>query len=66
MLRTERVDGYVIERGPDSIITTKPAAARLAEELGLSERIVRTNTDARGAYVVCRGELVRKIGRAHV
>lgn len=59
MLRTERTDGFVIERGPDSIITTKPAAARLAEELGLSPRIVRTNTDARGAYVVCRGELVR-------
>lgn len=59
MLRTERVDGYVIERGPDSIITTKPAAAQLAEELGLSEHIVRTNTAARGAYVATRGKLVR-------
>ncbi len=59
MLRTERVDGYVIERGPDSIISSKPAAIELAEDLGLGSRIVRTEGQARGAYVVASGRLQR-------
>lgn len=59
MLRTERTDGYVIERGPDSIITSKPAALALAEALGLGRRIVRTREENRGAYVVRGGRLHR-------
>lgn len=59
MLRTERTDGFVIERGPDSIITSKPAALALAQEMGLSNRIVRTREENRGAYVVRGGRLHR-------
>ena len=60
LLRSERTDdGYVIERGPDSILTTKPAALELARRLGIEDRIVRTNGKNRGAYVCTRGELVR-------
>ena len=59
VIATERADGYVIERGPDSILTEKPAALALAQRLGLEDEIVATNPDARGAYVVCRGRLER-------
>jgi protoporphyrinogen/coproporphyrinogen III oxidase len=39
-LRTERVDGYLIEHGPDSFITYKPAALELARELGLADQVI--------------------------
>jgi len=57
-IRTERVDGFVIDRGPDAIITEKPSALKLVERLGLQDRIVRTQDAHRGAYVVAHGRLV--------
>jgi protoporphyrinogen/coproporphyrinogen III oxidase len=60
LVATERTgDGFVIERGPDAILTEKPAAVRLAERLGLAPRMVSTRQDPRGAYVVARGRLER-------
>jgi oxygen-dependent protoporphyrinogen oxidase len=59
LLRTERRDGFVIEHGPDSILTQKPWAQRLAERLGLSDQMIGTHPDQHGAYVVCRGRLER-------
>ena len=34
-IRTERVDDFVIEAGPDSFITQKPHGLQLTHELGL-------------------------------
>ncbi|MCA9535223.1 MAG: protoporphyrinogen oxidase [Myxococcales bacterium] len=59
LVTTECVDGYVIERGPESMITTKPAGVALAHELGLGPRLLRTRASASGAYVVTRGRLER-------
>ncbi|MDQ3037809.1 MAG: protoporphyrinogen oxidase, partial [Myxococcota bacterium] len=59
MLRTEERDGFVIELGPDSIITDKPHALALAERLGITDRLISTNVAKRGAYVVSSGRLVR-------
>lgn len=60
LVRTERTaDGFVIERGPDAVLTEKPAAMRLAERLGLGDRVVGTRASPRGAYVVARGRLER-------
>jgi len=39
---SEHVDGYTIDGGPDSLLTQKPEAIRLCEELGLGERLVPT------------------------
>ena len=39
-VRTERIDGYLIEHGPDSFITYKPAALELARELGLGDQVI--------------------------
>lgn len=58
ILGTVETDGFVIETGPDSILSTKPAAVNLAERLGIADRIVETNSEHRGAYVVHRGRLV--------
>jgi oxygen-dependent protoporphyrinogen oxidase len=54
---TERVDGFVIESGPDSILATRPAGIALARELGLGEELVGTR-GMRRVYVRHRGRLV--------
>ncbi len=59
ILGTELRDGYVIETGPDSILSEKPWALALAEELGLGAEIIKTRPSPRGAYVVNHGRLVR-------
>lgn len=54
---TERVDGFVIDAGPDSLLVQKPAAIDLAREIGLGDRLVETLTP-RTAYIVRDGRLV--------
>lgn len=39
-IATERVDGLVIEHGPDSFLTLRPAALDLCAELGLADEVV--------------------------
>ena len=56
-IATERVDDFVIEGGPDSFITEKPAALRLCERLGLTSRLVSTRAAYQKIYVVRRGRL---------
>ena len=54
---TERVDGFLLERGADSFITDKPWALRLCERLGLGPRLRRTDDRFRRTYVVRGGRL---------
>ena len=56
-LRTERRDGFLIEAGPDSFLTSKPAAVDLCRDLGLADALV-PQLQPRGAYVLRRGRLV--------
>lgn len=56
-LRTERRDGFLIEAGPDSFLTSKPAAVDLCRELGLADALI-PQLQPRGAYVLRRGRLV--------
>jgi oxygen-dependent protoporphyrinogen oxidase len=54
---TERLDGFVIERGPDSFITTRPAGVALARELGLGDELVGVR-EPRTVYIRRDGRLV--------
>jgi oxygen-dependent protoporphyrinogen oxidase len=56
---TERVDGFVIERGPDVFLASKPAALELCERVGIAARVIATRPEARGSYVVRGGRLHR-------
>ncbi len=58
MIQTEQRDGYLIEKGPDSFITSKPQAVNLCEDLGLAARLISTNEEYRRAHVVFRGKPV--------
>jgi oxygen-dependent protoporphyrinogen oxidase len=55
---TERMDGFVIEAGPDSFVVTRPHALSLCEELGLGPRLIETRPENRRVYVVRGGRLV--------
>jgi oxygen-dependent protoporphyrinogen oxidase len=56
VINTERVDGWVIDGGPDSMLVQKPAGVALCRELGLGERLISTLTP-RTAYVLRDGRL---------
>ncbi|HEX2476090.1 MAG TPA: protoporphyrinogen oxidase, partial [Lacipirellulaceae bacterium] len=56
-IATERVENFLVEGGPDSFITEKPSALRLCERLGLTSRLVSTQSAYQKIYVVHRGKL---------
>jgi oxygen-dependent protoporphyrinogen oxidase len=57
-LATEIVDGAVLERGPDSFLSEKPAAAALCRELGLADDLIPSNDADRKTYIVVKNKLV--------
>jgi len=57
-LASEVVHGAVLECGPDSFLTEKPAAAELCRELGLAEQLTPSNDAERKTYIVVRNRLV--------
>jgi oxygen-dependent protoporphyrinogen oxidase len=58
VIRTETIDGFRIEAGPDSFLAEKPQAAALARELGLGEDLMGSNDHARRTYILHHGRLV--------
>ncbi|MCG8554624.1 MAG: protoporphyrinogen oxidase [Proteobacteria bacterium] len=59
LIGTVRQRGFVVEQGPDSVLSEKPWGISLLRRLGLGDEIIGTRQGARGAYVVARGKLVR-------
>jgi len=57
-LGSETVNGSVLERGPDSFLSEKPAAAELCRELGLGDQLLPSNDAARKTYIVVKNRLV--------
>ena len=57
-IATERFRDFVVEAGPDSFISEKPAALRLCERLGLRDRLLSTQPEYQKIEVVHRGRLV--------
>ena len=56
VIQTERIDGWVIDAGPDALLVQKPAAVGLCRELGLGDRLMATRLP-RTAYVLRDGRL---------
>ncbi len=59
-IRTDYVEGYadepfVVEGGPDAVLTQKPWALQMARQMGLGGRLWPTNDDRRQTFVVHRG-----------
>ena len=58
VIASETVDGCVVEAGPDSFLTEKPAAAQLCREIGLGEELLGSNDAERRTYIVVGKRLI--------
>ena len=54
VLRTEHVDGCVIEAGPDSFLTEKPWASDLCRQVGLGDQLIGSNDADRKTYILVK------------
>jgi oxygen-dependent protoporphyrinogen oxidase len=57
VILTEREGDYILDAGPDAILTLKPAALELCRELGLGDEIIPTRDEHRGVALYSRGKL---------
>jgi oxygen-dependent protoporphyrinogen oxidase len=58
VLRTEHIQGCVVEAGPDSFLTEKPWAADLCRTLGLGDQLIGSNDAGRKTYILVNGRLI--------
>jgi protoporphyrinogen/coproporphyrinogen III oxidase len=58
VIQTERIEDCLIEAGPDSFLSAKPAALELARELGLEDQVIGSNDHLRRTYIWKNGRLV--------
>ena len=58
VLRTEQIDGCLVEAGPDSFVTEKPWAADLCRTLGIGDQLIGSNDSERKTYILTHGRLV--------
>ena len=57
-LASEIVDGSVLEQGPDSFLTEKPAAIELCRELGIGDDLLPSNDAERKTFILVKNRLV--------
>ena len=58
VLRTEHIDGCIVEAGPDSFVSEKPWAADLCRTLGLGDQLIGSNDAGRITYILVHGRLI--------
>ena len=54
-IRTEDADGFLLELGPDSFITNKPAGLQLCKEIGFTNQLIPTDVRFRRSLVLRNG-----------
>ena len=57
-LRTETLEGCLIEAGADSFLSEKTEGREFCKELGLGGRLIGSNDDARRTWILVGGELI--------
>jgi len=55
---SDRIDGCLVEAGPDSFLTEKPWALNLCRDLGIADQLIGSNDAQRKTYIVVNGRLV--------
>ncbi len=58
VIETHSRDGFLLEGGPDSFISEKPAAQELSKRLGIATELLGTNDTFRRAFIYKKGKLV--------
>ncbi|HET7186481.1 MAG TPA: protoporphyrinogen oxidase [Terriglobales bacterium] len=58
VLVSERIDGCLVEAGPDSFLTEKTWGLDFVRSLGLGDQLIGSNDPDRKTYIVVKGRLV--------
>jgi oxygen-dependent protoporphyrinogen oxidase len=58
IVQTRERQGFLLEDGPDSFISEKPAALELVRCLGLESHLIETNEQNRRSFIVRKGRLL--------
>jgi len=58
VIQTTTQQGCLVEAGPDSFLSAKPAALELIREVGLEHQVIGSNDHLRAVYILKRGKLV--------
>jgi oxygen-dependent protoporphyrinogen oxidase len=58
VIRTEKLEGCLLETGPDSFMAAKPWAMELIRETGLADQVINSNDHLRITYIVKNGKLI--------
>ncbi len=53
---TEKVDGFIVEAGPDCFLSEKPWTLKLCVRLGIEDQLLNTNENRR-TFILSRGKL---------
>ncbi len=56
-IMSERKNGFLCEYGPNSLLDNRPAAMGLCEELGLKDKVLRSNDSARKRFILSKNKL---------
>lgn len=56
--RTERVDGYRLDWGPNGFLDRQPLTLKWVDDLGLTDELVRANEAAAKRFILKNGQLV--------
>lgn len=59
VIETRTQEGFLLEGGPDSFISEKPAALELSRRLGIAQEVIGTNEKLRRSFIYKNGTLVR-------
>ena len=57
-MHSGRVDGCLVEAGPDSFLTEKPWALTLCRELGIDDQVIGSNDAQRKTYIVVKNRVI--------
>jgi len=57
-MMSDRVEGCLVEAGPDSFLTEKPWALALCKDLGIADQLIGSNDSQRKTYIVVHGRLI--------
>jgi len=57
-MHSTRLDGCLVEAGPDSFLTEKPWALSLCQELGIDDQMIGSNDAQRKTYIVVKNRLI--------
>jgi len=56
-IHTVEQDGFLMEAGPDSFITQKPAGLALCQHIGIDGDLIQTHPECRRTLIVYKGQL---------